>query len=209
MQRERDEILVSAVRELLLGLRPHEFVRVELGSVSGEAMHRQAAVTLKERLHVTTPVNCAAVPQEDARPPQVAEKLSEERDDLGAGDVVPVQVEVQPESPPARGHGERRDDGHLVAPVAVPQDRRLPDRCPGPTHGGDEQEAALIEEDEMRAPASGVFLSGAIRPVSTAQWPPRHAGGRDVPAFASSTRDSSVGVATPRPRCSAPRTLFG
>jgi hypothetical protein len=45
--------------------------------------------------------------------------------------------------------------------IAVAQTGRLPSGGPGPAHVGDEQKAALIDEDEMGATSCGVFLSVA------------------------------------------------
>jgi hypothetical protein len=79
----------------------------------------------EKSLDVPTPMNFPSVPQRDNRSSQMTEKLAEKRDDLGARDVVHVEIEVQPETTAPRGHGQRRDDGDPATSVAMPQVRRV------------------------------------------------------------------------------------
>jgi len=54
---------------------------------------------------------------------------------------------------------QSRADGQAVPPVVVPGVRRLPSGRPRPTDIGDQQKAALVDEDEVGSPPIGVFLS--------------------------------------------------
>ena len=209
VEREWYEGIVTAVRQLLLDLRPYELVGIELRRVTREAVDLQAWVPAQKRLNILATVDLPAIPQERDRGAQVPEQLPEEGNDFGTRDVAGVKVEVQPETLTVRGHSDGGDDGDLVTPVAMPKLRCLSDGRPRFADVRDQQEPAFVEEGEMCAPARGVFLSGAIRPASTALWPPRHAAAPGVPASANSTRGRGVGVPTRRPGCTARRTACG
>ena len=138
----------------------------------------------------------------------MTEQLTQKCDDLSARDVAHTEIEVQAETTAPRRHGERRDDGDLVASVAVPKERGVPDRRPGLADVGDEEEAAFIDERQMSATARGAFLSGAIRPFPLGD---RRLVvlARAVPASASSTRGRGATTPTRRPGCSGRQTVRG
>jgi hypothetical protein len=56
----------------------------------------------EKSLDVPTPMDFPAVPQQHNLSSEMTEQLAEKRDDLAARDVVPVEVEVQPEAVAAR-----------------------------------------------------------------------------------------------------------
>lgn len=58
---------------------------------------------------------------------------------------------------------------------------------PGALDGRDEEEPALIEEDQMGPPVVGVFLYGASGGASSARSPRRPAGGPGAPVSAHSS----------------------
>jgi hypothetical protein len=175
VQRERNEPVVIRVRQLAFRLRPEELIGIELRRVAGKAVRLHSGMAVEKGLDVPTPMNFPAVPQEHDRASHVAEQLAEKRNDFGARDVAHVEIKVQPEPTALWSHGERRDDGHPVPSVAMPNVRGVPDGRPRLADIGNEQEAAFIEEGEMGVPARGVFLTAAIRPASTWRWPPRRA----------------------------------
>jgi hypothetical protein len=134
VQRERDEPVVIGIGQLTLGLRPDKLVGIELRRVARKAVHHNPGMSLEKGPDVVTPMNFPAIPQQNERAVQMAEKLAEERDHLGARDVAHVEIEVQPESLATRGHSERRDDRNFVTPVATSKERRVPDGRPGLAH---------------------------------------------------------------------------
>jgi len=209
VQRERDEFVVIDVRQLAFGLRPDELIGIELRRVARKAVRLHPGMAAEKSLDVATPMNFPAIPQQDDRAAKMTEQLAQKRDDLSARDVAHTEIEVQAETMAPRRHGERRDDGDLVASVAVPKERGVPDRRPGLADVGDEEEAAFIDERQMSAAARGVFLSGAIRSVSTGRSPSRRARARAVPASASSTRGRDATAPTRRPGCSGRQTVCG
>ena len=209
MQREWDEPIVIDVRQLALCLRPDELIGIELRRVAWKAVDLDPATALEKCSDVPTPMNLAAIPQQEDLTSEVTEQLAKKHDDLGAGDVAHMEIEIQPEAVATRRHGERRDNGHAIMAVAVPKVRRVPDGRPSLANVGDEQEAALIEEREMGASARGVFLTGAIHPASTERYPPRRAGARGARASANSIRGRAGVAPTRRQDCSEHRTVCG
>src|SRR5262245_48901526 len=158
------------------------------------------------RLTTNSNVVGSAIPEQHDRAAQVTEQVPEKRDDLSPRDVAQVQVEVQPEAVTARGHGERRDDGDSVMPIAMSKTRSLPDGRPGFADVGDEQESALIEEREMRASACGVFLTGPFLPLPLGDGGFVAPRGHAVPAFPNSSRGRAATAPRRELGCSARRT---
>ena len=159
--RELADVLGGAVGQLLLGVRPHKLVRVELGRVRGEAVDVEPGAALKELAHDPALVDRASVPEEDHLAAQVPQEVPEKPDDLHARDVGGVEVDIQPQAAIGRGHREGRDGGDPVAPVAVAREGSEAAGRPGLAEVRDEQEPAFVEEREMGATSSGVFLYGA------------------------------------------------
>ena len=83
--------------------------------------------------------------------------------DLEMGDVVEVEVAVQTEAMAQGTHGHCGDRRDLVALVAVDNQRRLAAGSPGAAHGGDEKEAAFVQENYIRPEAPGFFLISTQR----------------------------------------------
>jgi hypothetical protein len=96
VQRERDEPLVIDVREFALGLRPDEFVGIELRCVAREAMRLHPGMAAEKTLHVPTPMNLPAVPQQDDRAAEMTEQLVKKRDGLGAVMLRPWRSKYRP-----------------------------------------------------------------------------------------------------------------
>ena len=159
--RERPDVLGGAIGQRLLGVRPHKLVRVELGRVGGEGVDVEPGPAPKELAHDPALVDGASVPEEDHLPPEVPQEVPEKADDLHAGDVGGVEVDIQPQAAIGRRHREGRDGGDPVAPVAVAQEGGKAAGRPGLRDVRDEQEPAFVEEREMGPTSSGVFLYGA------------------------------------------------
>ena len=102
-----------------------------------------------------------AVPEQDHWPLDVMTKMSEEADDLRGADC-PGMRHQKHTAALRRSHtiGQGSDHGEMVpASETVGQDRRLPARRPRASDRRSFGEAALVEEDERRSPACGVFFS--------------------------------------------------
>jgi len=116
----------------------------------------------------------------------------QEGPDVEAGEIVGATAEIEGQPPPLGRHRHPTADREAVMAVAVAQTGRLAFRRPGPAHGGDQQKAALIDEDEMGATSCGVFLSAASRAASTGRWRPRPVPRRGARASGNSSRGRSA-----------------
>lgn len=186
-----NDVLGRTVGQGVFGLGPHELVRVKLRGIGREPMHMEALVAAQKLLNDEAPVDGAAIPKKYNRPAQVPEKVVQESDDLHAGDVDAVQTEVKSKPLPQRGYGDGRDGRNPIPLIAVSEDGRLPDRCPGLADVRDEEEPAFVEKYEMGPKSSGFFLYSATRISSSGRWFPRLFVWPDVAASATSIRDSS------------------
>ena len=200
------QILWDAVGHRTLEMTPHELIRVEFGSVSGEAVGVQPGVSLQEDRDQLPFVGCPGVPQQDHGPSQVPAQLLQERHHLGGADVlVGIEPCIQRESLPPGRHADGRDRRDFRPVPGDAQSRGLPARSPGADHAGDEQEATLVEKDQVGAEPFSLFLYAAIGTVSSGRWPARSAPGLASPASGSSSLSRSE-TATDGWGGSAPQT---
>ena len=104
-------------------------------------------------------MNAAAVHQDDHLAPEMTQQGAKKDGDLDRGDVVVgMHVQVEPHPVALGTDGDGGDRGDLVACVAVPDDRRLPARCPRPPEVRDQQESALFDKTQMGPSAAGRFF---------------------------------------------------
>ena len=186
-----NDVLGRTVGERAFGLGPHELVRVKLRGIGREPMHMEPLVPAQKLLHDDAPVDGAAIPKEYNRSAHVPEKVAQESDDLHTGDVGAVQTEVKSKPLPQRGYGHGRDGRNPIPLIAVSEEGRLPDRCPGLADVRDEEEPAFVEKYEMGPKSAGFSLYPATRIASSGRWLPRLCVWPAVPASATSIRDSS------------------
>ena len=202
-----NNVLGRTVGQVVFGLGPHVLVRVKLRGIWREPMHMEPLVPAHKLPNDGALVDGAAIPKEYNRPAQVLEKVAQESDDLHTGDVGTVQTEVKSKPLAQRGYGDRRDGRNPIPLIAMSEDGRFPDRCPGLAHVRDEEEPAFVEKYEMGPNSSGFFLYPANRISSSGRWFPRLCVWPDVPASATSIGDSSS-PATHGPGGSESRSAF-
>ena len=89
---------------------------------------------------------------------QVPQQMTQELADRELPDVVHVKPVVQSEVLAPRTDRDPGDHGQLVALVAVPVDRRLPARSPGPQQGWNQEESGFVDEDEVGTQPRGLFF---------------------------------------------------
>lgn len=162
----RFESLRAVVRDRrLLRPAPEALHGIEFGSVGGQSLHPQPmAIGVEVGAGLETPVRLQAIPEQDHGRPQVPPQMAQEAHHLGrtdrSRDELEVNVGPQGATPGGRAIRKRSDGGQLLpAPLAVGQDRRLAARRPRPADGRSLREAALVEEDDRRSPACGVFFT--------------------------------------------------
>lgn len=181
------QILGDAIGQRPLEMVPHEFIRIELRRVSRERIGMQARMGAEPLFDHGAFMRSPAIPEQDHVAPQVPEQVSEELGHFrGSNVLVGMEPGVQHDAPPFRRDAEGRDRRNLVPVPGAVQPGSLPPGRPGAGDVRDQQEAALIEEDQMGPKPFGVFLYAATGTASNGRWP-----ARPVPAPASPASGSS------------------
>ncbi len=85
--------------------------------------------------------------------------MPEEFTDLVVSDVLRVALEVQANAPTPGSDGDARNDGDAIVPVAMMKEGRLTARSPGFSHRGNQQEARLVDEDDVGTQPRSVFFT--------------------------------------------------
>jgi len=156
------EELVLGIRPTVgegpLGEPPDPLVGVELRGVAGEAVEMEPRIAGQERADGVAAVDRAVVPDPDHGAAQMVEQIPEERAHLWVLDVLGGEQEVEAAAPAVRAHREAGDDRDALAPLAVAQQGGLTPRRPGPTYARDQEEARLVDEDEVGPQPRGFFL---------------------------------------------------
>ncbi len=116
----------------------------------------ETAAQLSDR---SAAVDGGVVPDDDDVATQVTEQVAQELAHAVAVDVAAMESVVEAHAVPHGADRQAADDRDPVATVAVPHDRRLSFRRPGPHQRGDQLEAALVREDDVGTQPRGVFFT--------------------------------------------------
>ena len=93
---------------------------------------------------------------------------------------------------PFRGYCKGTNSRDLALFKEVVMHRSLPFRGPGPLQVGDEQKAALVEENQVGTKSLGFFLSMATDTASSSRWPPHPSSHLDAVASDNSSPSCSA-----------------
>ena len=104
-------------------------------------------------------VNARVVPDDEDVPAKGAHQIPEEFADLVVSDVPHVALEVQADALTPGGDGDARNDGDAIMPVAMMNEGRLSARSPGLSHRGNQEEARLVDEDDVGTQPRSVFFT--------------------------------------------------
>ena len=133
---------------------PQPLVGIEFWGVSGQTVHPQARVVFEQRRPgLFRAVGIQPVPEQEDRAWNPVQQVTDEGDDLGAGDGAPDQTQVG-----VRVRGDGRDGGQLRPVEAVIEKGRLASRRPSLAGRGQQREAALVEKDQRSLQALGFFF---------------------------------------------------
>jgi len=155
----RGEVIGATVGETTFGVGPDGFVGVELRGVRRKGFEMQSWELAADLPNSVSFVNAGVVPDHDDMPPEMAQQVPEERTDLVVPDVLRVALEVQANAPTPGRKREARDHGDAIMPVAMMDDGRLTAGSPGLSHRGDQEEARLIDEDDVGTQPRSVFFT--------------------------------------------------
>ena len=148
-----------AVGQVSLEMIPDALVGVQLWGIRREGLQVQPGRAAEELLHGLPAMNAAIVQQHDEVAGDLAQQGAEEGRDLVALDVVLIQLAVQRAMDALRADGDARDGRDAVVRVPVAHDRRVPHRPPRLADRGDQEEARLVDEDEVGPQPRGVFFT--------------------------------------------------
>jgi hypothetical protein len=151
----------------MVRLSPDVLGRIEFRRVRREVMDIEPRMIGQERADLTSAMDRAAIPQQGDGAAQVTEEVPEEGVDVETRKIPGTTAEVEGHAAPLGRDGQPATDREAIVAVAVAHARRLTFGRPGPADVGDEQEPAFIDEEEMGATSSGVFLSAAMPHAST------------------------------------------
>lgn len=186
-----DNIFGRTIGQRVFGFGPHKLIGVDLWGIGWKSMRMEPLVSANELLDDEAPVDGAAIPEQHNRSAQVAQKVTQEANDLHPRNIGAVETEVK-SKPLARWGDTDCGDGRNPLPrVAVSEDRRMANRCPGLAHVRDEEESAFVEEYEMGPKSLGFFLTRATAAPSSLRWLARFSAWLGAPVSATSILDPS------------------
>src|SRR5688572_6103619 len=84
--------------------------------------------------------------------------MAKERADLGMPDVLGVEAVVQAETSTAGAHRDAGDHGDPIPPLSMVEERGLSPRRPGLVDARNQEEARLVDEDEVGTQPRDFFL---------------------------------------------------
>ncbi len=153
------EVVGATVGETPFGVGPDGFVGVELWGVGRKEFEMQPREPAADFPNPFSFVNAGVVPDDDDGTAEMAQQVAEESAHLAIADVVRVALEVQADAPTPGSKRDARDHGDAIMPVAMMNDGRLTARSPGLSHCGDQEEARLVDEDDVGTQPRSVFFT--------------------------------------------------
>jgi len=149
----------TTVGQVGLEMIPDAFVGIQLRGVGRERCQVEAGRAAEQLLHGLPAMNAAIVEQHDEVAGDLAQQVAEERRDCVALDIVSIELAVQRAPKALRADGDARDGRDAVVCVPVAHKRGLAHRTPRLADRGDQEEARLVDEDEVGSQPCGVFFT--------------------------------------------------
>jgi hypothetical protein len=153
------DVVGATVGETPFGIDPDGFIGIELRGVGRKEFEMQSRELATDFPNPFSFVNAGIVPDHGDVPAEVAQQVPEEFAHLIVPDVLRVALEVQADAPMPGRNGEARDHGDAIMPVAMMKEGRLPTGSPGPSHRGNQEEARLVDEDDVGTQPRSVFFT--------------------------------------------------
>jgi len=104
-------------------------------------------------------VDARVVPDNEDVPAKVVQEIPEEFADLVVLDVFSVALKVQADAPTLGSNGDARNHGDAIMSVAMTEKGRLSARSPSLSHRGNQEEARLVDEDDVGPQPRSVFFT--------------------------------------------------
>lgn len=195
---------MDAVGQISFSMSPRLFHRIQFRRIAWESIGMEASLSPQKLLDDLTPMDFAAIPNDEHMASQMTQQLAQERNDLKACNIVGMESRIKPKPRTPWRDGQDANDRYLVTPIAVSQNRRLTHGSPCPTDVGNQQKPALVKKSQMGPKSFGFFLYGAKPASSTAEFSPRPV---VTPVFQASDNSIPIlhAIASTRPQmCTEP-----
>ena len=152
----RDEVGQTPV----LHMGPEHLHWIQVGRICRQTLQVQPTKPAQERADERPFVIAAAIPDDDHLAAKMPQQGPQERYDSRRIDIVlGVGAEVEPESASQRGDADCRDRRDLVTmPPEAGKHGSTAFRRPGPANQRVEEEAAFVDQDEVRFLGTRLFL---------------------------------------------------
>ncbi len=159
MTTHHGEVVGPTVGQTPFGVGPDGFVGVELRGVGRKVFKMHSRKSAADFPNGFSFVNAGVVPDDEDVPAKVAQQVPEKFADLVVSDVLRVAKEVQADTSTPGSNREARDHRDAIMPVAMMKEGCLTARRPGLSHRGDQEEARLVDEDDVGTQPRSVFFT--------------------------------------------------
>ncbi len=159
MTTQGGEVVGATVGETPFGVGPDGFVGVELRGVGRKEFEMQPREPATDFPNPFSFVNAGVIPDHNDVPAEVAQQVPEKFAHLIVPDVLRMALEVQSDAPTPGRNRETRDHGDAIMPVAMMNEGRLTARGPGLSYRGDQEEARLVDDDNVGTQPRSVFFT--------------------------------------------------
>jgi len=159
MTTDHGKVVWPSVGETPFGVSPDGFVGVELRGIGRKAFEMQPGELTADLSNSFSFVNARVVPDDEDVSTEVAQQVPEEFADLVVSDVLRMTPEVQADAPTPGSNGDARNHGDTILPIAMMNEGRLSARSPGLSHRGNQEEARLVDEDDVGTQPRSVFFT--------------------------------------------------
>ncbi len=153
------EVLGATVGEAPFGVGPDGFIGVELRRVGRKQLEMEPRKPAADFSDPLSFVNARVVPDHDDAPTEMAQQVAEKIAHLAVPDVLRVALEVQADALAVGRDGDSRDHRDATMPVAMTDEGRLPARRPGLSKRGDQEEARLVDKNDVGTQPRSVFFT--------------------------------------------------
>lgn len=153
------EVIGATVGEAPFGVSPDGFIGIELWGVGRKQLEMQSREAAADFSDSFAFVNVRVVPDHDDSPAEMAQQVAEKIAYLVVADVLRMALEVQADALAAGSDGDSRDHRDAIMPVAMMNEGRLPARRPGLSNRGDQEEARLVDENDVGTQPRSVFFT--------------------------------------------------
>ena len=154
------EIIRGSVGEFVIGLSPDVLGWVEFQGIGREVVHAESRMIDEEGPDLSPTIDRPAIPEQVDRTAKVAHEVTQEGLDIEPREIVGPTAEVKCHAPPPWRHRQATADRQAIVAVPVTDAWGSAVRRPGAADVRDQKEAALIDEHEMGATSSGIFIRG-------------------------------------------------